>query len=84
MRAWAAPFFGGGLGRNLAEVKQCDTPRYAAFFRGMLARGFYLAPSQFEVGFISAAHTPELIADFVRAARELFAAPTPSPNERPA
>jgi len=67
------PFFGGGAGRNLAELKTCDTARYGAFFRGLVARGFYLPPSQFEVGFVSAAHTPDLIAAFVAAAREAIA-----------
>ena len=35
-----------------------DTDRYGAHFRNMLEQGIYLAPSQFEVAFISAAHTP--------------------------
>ena len=69
------PFFSAGPGRNLAEVKACDTQRFAAFFRGLLARGFYLAPSQYEVGFASAAHTPEMIAACIAAAREVLAGP---------
>ena len=78
------PFFGGGAGRNLAEIKTCDTQQYAAFFRGLLARGFYLPPSQFEVGFISAAHTPAMIAAFIDAARAAFAGPATPPDDRPA
>ena len=43
--------------RNLNDVKTCDTARFAAYFRHMLERGFYLSPSQFELNFVSAAHT---------------------------
>jgi glutamate-1-semialdehyde 2,1-aminomutase len=43
--------------RNLNEVKRCDTARFAAFFHYMLEQGFYLSPSQFELNFVSAAHT---------------------------
>jgi glutamate-1-semialdehyde 2,1-aminomutase len=39
------------------EAKQSDTERYARFFHHMLAAGIYLAPSQFEAAFVSAAHT---------------------------
>jgi glutamate-1-semialdehyde 2,1-aminomutase len=39
-----------------ASAKRADTARYAAFFRAMLERGVYLAPSQYEAGFLSAAH----------------------------
>ena len=46
-----------------------DTNRYAAFFRGMLARGIYPPPSQFEAWFISGAHTERDIAQTVKAAR---------------
>jgi glutamate-1-semialdehyde 2,1-aminomutase len=54
--------------KNLADVKKCDTKRYAQFFHGMLARGFYLPPAQFEVAFISSAHGEQEIDAFVRAA----------------
>jgi glutamate-1-semialdehyde 2,1-aminomutase len=50
-------FFRKGLPKNLAEAKQCDTEQYAAFFHGMLERGIYLPPAQFETAFISTAHT---------------------------
>ncbi|MES2503775.1 MAG: glutamate-1-semialdehyde 2,1-aminomutase [Myxococcota bacterium] len=44
---------------NYEEAKELvDAKRYAAFFHGMLARGHYFAPSAFEAGFVSAAHTP--------------------------
>jgi glutamate-1-semialdehyde 2,1-aminomutase len=67
------PFFMDGAPADLAGVKQCDTRAYAAFFRGMRQRGFYLPPSQFEVGFVSAAHTEKDIDAFVRAAGETLA-----------
>lgn len=41
------------------SAKQADTDRYSAYFRGMLGRGIYLAPSQFEAMFLSAAHTDD-------------------------
>jgi glutamate-1-semialdehyde 2,1-aminomutase len=42
---------------DYAAAKKCDTKRFAAFFRAMLDRGVFLAPSQFEATFVSAAHT---------------------------
>jgi len=42
---------------NLADAMKSDRARFAKYFHGMLAEGIYLAPSQFEAGFISAAHT---------------------------
>jgi len=41
------------------SAKTCDTERFGKFFRGMLERGIYLAPSQFEAAFVSAAHSEE-------------------------
>jgi glutamate-1-semialdehyde 2,1-aminomutase len=43
---------------NLTDALKCDRDRFAKFFHGLLAAGIYLAPSQFEAGFISLAHTP--------------------------
>jgi glutamate-1-semialdehyde 2,1-aminomutase len=68
------PFFMGEAPADLATVKRCDAPAYAAFFRGMLARGFYLSPSQFEVAFVSAAHSDDDIARFIAAARDVLLA----------
>jgi glutamate-1-semialdehyde 2,1-aminomutase len=51
-------------------AKLSDTARFARFFSGMLDRGIYLAPSQFEAGFISIAHSKDDIAKTVRAAYE--------------
>jgi len=58
---------------NYDDAKSCDKGRYAKFFHGMLARGFYFAPSQFEVGFVSLAHTEADIAATIEAAGEVFA-----------
>jgi glutamate-1-semialdehyde 2,1-aminomutase len=55
------------------SAKRCDTARFAQFFHFMLERGVYLAPSQFEAGFVSAAHSEADIAATVAAAREFFA-----------
>ena len=53
----ATIFFTTGPVRNYADAKRSDTKRYARFFREMLDRGIFLAPSQFEAAFLSAAHT---------------------------
>ncbi|MFN8526074.1 MAG: glutamate-1-semialdehyde 2,1-aminomutase [Chloroflexota bacterium] len=57
-------------------AKTADTAAYARFFRAMLARGVYLAPSQFEAAFISTAHGDDEIEQTIRAAQEAFAAAT--------
>ena len=54
------------------SAKRADTGRFRKFFHGMLERGVYLAPSQFEAGFVSAAHSEEDIARTVAAAGEFF------------
>ena len=64
------PFFSAGPVTDLDTAKLSDTEAHAAFFHGMLDRGFYLPPSQFEVGFVSAAHTVEDIDAFINAAAE--------------
>ncbi len=53
-----------------AGAKRSETKRYAKFFHAMLERGVYLAPSQFEVGFMSMAHTEADIEQTLQAARE--------------
>ena len=63
------PYFCANAVNDLADAKQCDTKKHAAFFHGMLQRGVYLPPSQFEVGFVSAAHTEADIDAFLRHAR---------------
>lgn len=59
---------------DLAGAKACDAALYARFFHGMLARGVYLEPSQFEVNFVSAAHTQADVAHIVQAAEDTLAA----------
>ena len=54
------------------SAKRADTGRFKQFFHWMLERGIYMAPSQFEAGFLSAAHTEEDIQRTVSAAREFF------------
>jgi glutamate-1-semialdehyde 2,1-aminomutase len=54
------------------SAKRSDTARFGKFFHFMLERGVYLAPSQFEAGFVSAAHSEEDIRLTVEAAREFF------------
>lgn len=58
-------FFRSGGVRSNAEAKEADTATYARYFRGMIERGIYLPPSQFECIFLSMAHTQE---DFDRTA----------------
>ena len=54
--------------QNLADAMKSDRERFKRFFHGMLAGGIYLAPSQFEAGFISTAHTEESIDRTISAA----------------
>ncbi|MBZ5677485.1 MAG: glutamate-1-semialdehyde 2,1-aminomutase [Acidobacteriia bacterium] len=56
------------------SAKKCDTARFGKFFHFLLERGVYIAPSQFEAGFVSAAHSEEDIRATVAAAREFFEA----------
>jgi glutamate-1-semialdehyde 2,1-aminomutase len=67
-------FFCSGPVTDYASAKDADTKRYAAFFREMLERGVYLAPSQFEAAFVSLAHTEADIDATIDAAREAFRA----------
>jgi glutamate-1-semialdehyde 2,1-aminomutase len=63
-------FFAAEPVRNYSDAKRSDTKRYARFFREMLECGVFLAPSQFEAAFVSAAHTSENISRTIAAARE--------------
>ena len=51
---------------------QCDKEAFNRFFHAMLDRGIYLAPSAFEAGFVSAAHSDADIDATIAAAREVF------------
>lgn len=66
------PFFTRQTVRNLEEAKKCDTKAHAHFFHKMLDHGIYLPPSQFEMCFISAAHTEADIDAFIKAAKEFL------------
>ncbi|HPV38179.1 MAG TPA: glutamate-1-semialdehyde 2,1-aminomutase, partial [Candidatus Hydrogenedentes bacterium] len=68
----ACLFFNERPVRNYEDATASDTSRYAAFFRGMLERGVYFAPSQFEACFMSAAHTSAEIDQTLEAARHAF------------
>ena len=68
--ALSTVFFTSDPVKNYADAKRSDTKRYAKFFREMLDRGIFLAPSQFEATFISAAHTSADIDRTLVAARE--------------
>ncbi|MBM3290495.1 MAG: glutamate-1-semialdehyde-2,1-aminomutase [Candidatus Hydrogenedentes bacterium] len=69
----ACMFFHDGPIANYAQATASDTQRYAKFFWGMLERGVYLAPSQFEAAFTSAAHGPREIDQTLSAAKASFA-----------
>lgn len=66
-------FFTDGPVTDYTSAKRCDTEAYGRFFHSMLEGGVYLAPSQFECAFVSTAHTDELIARTIEAAKEAFA-----------
>jgi len=65
-------FFTEQLVTNWDSAKRADTAKFATFHRGMLERGIYLPPSQFEAAFVSAAHTDEDIRKTTEAATEGF------------
>jgi glutamate-1-semialdehyde 2,1-aminomutase len=64
------PFFTTAPVRDYHSALQANSLQYAAFFRGMLARGIYPPPSQFEAWFLSAAHTERDVQRTIKAARE--------------
>jgi glutamate-1-semialdehyde 2,1-aminomutase len=66
--------------RNYSDAKRSDTKRYARFFREMLDRSIFLAPSQFEAAFVSAAHTAEDISRTLTAAQESLKAIAANPT----
>jgi len=70
--AMATVFFGREPVRSFDDALACDTKAYAALFRHLLARGIYVAPSQFEAMFVSLAHGDEEIDRTVEAVHEFF------------
>jgi glutamate-1-semialdehyde 2,1-aminomutase len=65
-------YFTGGPVWNLADAMKSDREQFKKFFHGMLADGIYLAPSQFEAGFISTAHTAADIGRTVKSAAKVL------------
>jgi glutamate-1-semialdehyde 2,1-aminomutase len=57
---------------RFAQVMACDVERFKKFFHGILREGVYLAPSAFEAGFVSAAHTDADIAETLDKAEKVF------------
>jgi glutamate-1-semialdehyde 2,1-aminomutase len=66
-------FFTAQPVRYFRDVMACDVDRFKRFFHGMLAEGVYLAPSAFEAGFVSAAHSTADIDATIAAAKKVFA-----------
>jgi len=66
-------FTGDAVVRSYQEVMLCDIKKFTSFFQGMLKRGVYFAPSAYEAGFVSSAHTERDIEETVMAAEETFA-----------
>ncbi len=67
-------YFNDALPTSYAEVMRCDKEAFNRFFHAMLKEGFYFAPSAFEAGFVSAAHTDADIAATIAAADKIFSA----------
>ena len=65
-------FFTSGPVHSYEDAKKSDAAKFSRFHRGMLERGVYLAPSQFEAGFTSVAHTEEDIDKTLAAARDVM------------
>jgi len=66
-------FFGQGRIDDAASARRCDARQFARFFHGMLERGVFLPPSQFETAFVSAAHSSEDIEHTIEVGKEVFA-----------
>jgi len=66
-------YFTKGPVRSWDDAERADTKRFSAWFHGMFERGFSLAPSGFEAGFLSGAHTGEHVDRFAAACRESLA-----------
>lgn len=66
-------YFAKAVPQSFAEVMACDRETFNRFFHAMLAEGVYLAPSAFEAGFVSIAHSDAQIAETLAAAERVFA-----------
>jgi len=67
-------FFTPGPVHDWESAKKSDTAKFGEFFRAMLAEGVYIAPSQFEAGFVSTAHGPRQVTETLKAAEIAFSA----------
>lgn len=65
-------FFTENPVRNFTDAKKSNLKMFSAYYQGMLAKGIYLAPSQFETVFVSSAHEPRHIESTVKAAEKVF------------
>ena len=63
-------FFGVDSAANFDEVNNSDTEKYSRFFYSMLNRGIYLAPSPYELAFLSTAHTQEILSETLKAVED--------------
>jgi glutamate-1-semialdehyde 2,1-aminomutase len=68
------PFFGPGPIRAWADAARCDTAKFGAFHRALLAQGVYWPPAQFEAGFVSLAHDERALKRTEEALRQAFSA----------
>lgn len=65
-------YFAPGPVSNFKDAKKSNLERFSKYYKAMLAQGIYLAPSQFEAGFVSAAHDDAAIDKTLEAARKVF------------
>ena len=68
-------YFSAAVPKSFADVMASDRDAFNRFFHAMLDAGVYFAPSAFEAGFVSAAHTAADIDETIAAARKVFAMP---------
>lgn len=64
--------------QNYSDVAKCDVSQFKHFFHGMLAQGIYLAPSAFEIGFVSLVHSQSVLDSIIEAAKRVFEKWTPT------
>jgi glutamate-1-semialdehyde 2,1-aminomutase len=67
-------YFSQGPVTDWATASQSDTGKFGRFFQAMLEEGVYVAPSQFEAGFMSTVHSDDVIETTIEAARKAFKA----------
>jgi glutamate-1-semialdehyde 2,1-aminomutase len=65
-------FFTDRTVSDFSTAKESDEGRFKEYYRGMLNKGIYLAPSPFEASFISAAHTEDMIEKTLHCASTVF------------